>query len=139
MKPKTRAKVERILEKAKLDKFNKDVDHWIKHLRLSHWKFEIEVVPWEDGKEPTFAENRMDPNYEASYIRIYDPDTIPKEAKGVRDIEVTLVHELLHTRLVYVASLSKKKKKSWAVEMAVETLAQALVANRRGISPEDLR
>jgi len=80
----------------------------------------------------------MDPNYEHSHITIFDPLTIPDEMKGVRDIEVTLVHELLHIRFVYVATLSKKKKKKWPVELTIEVLAQSLVANRRGIKIADL-
>jgi hypothetical protein len=112
--------------------------YWRRQLRITNWKFEIQVLPYKEG-EAAFGQNEMDPNFEKAYITLRDPATMPKEVKGVRDIEVTLVHELLHTRLLYVAPISKKKKKKWMTEMCVETISQALVANRRGIDVEELK
>jgi hypothetical protein len=71
-------------------------------------------------------------------IFVSTPKTIPDDCTGVKDLEVTVVHELLHARLVYVQYHGKKKKKKWPVEVAIEIIAKSLVANRRGISPEEL-
>lgn len=133
-KQKSKSSVNKTL---RLKKLGSDLDYWIPQLRLGSWNISAELLPWEKGCG--FGENAMDPNYDTSHIRIYDPDTIPEDVKGIRDLEVTLVHELLHIRLVHVASLSKKRKKKWPVEMAIETIAQSLVANRRGINIKDLR
>lgn len=122
---------------AKIQKLKEDLTYWKKQLRLQNWKFYLRLIKWD--KKTGFAYNSQDPNYETSYITLADPDTIPAEIRGVRDMEVTLVHEMLHTRLIYVAPLSNKKKKKWPVEIAVETIAQSLVANRRGIDLEELK
>jgi len=125
------------LKKAVAEKIAADLSYWVQHLRLTNWQITVEIMPWQ--KDLGFGDNSMDPHYESSTIHLYDPDTIPLDVKGIRDLEVTLVHELLHIRLVYAVATSQKKKKKWPVEMAIETIAQSLVANRRGINIKDLK
>jgi len=104
---------------------------------LQNWNISVRHEQWD--KDKGFGDNQIDPNNEHSTITLYDPSTIPVEVQGVRDLEVTLVHELLHIRLVYLSPNSNKTKKKWATEIAIETIAQSLVANRRGIKLEALK
>jgi len=115
------------------------IEYWQPILRLQNWKITVTVV--EDVKDiRCFATNTQDPHYEISSISVLNPEKIPPEWKGCKDLEVTIVHELMHTRLIYVAPRPKKnKRKSWQLEMAVETIAKALVASRRGVDPEDIK
>lgn len=111
--------------------------YWRKQLNLHNWKIKVRMLPW-DKDDPSFGSTEISPCYERATIALSTPETIPADAIGIRDLEVTLVHELLHIRLVYVASLSTKPKKKWPLEMAIETIAQSLVIHRRGIKLEDL-
>jgi hypothetical protein len=105
--------------------------YWQKQLRLMDWNFDLEIT---DDAEEGFGKNSHRPNFQSSKITLLNPEKIPEHWTGIRDLEVTLVHEILHTRLIYAFG----KKCGWHEEMAVETIAVALVANRRGISPEEL-
>jgi hypothetical protein len=110
------------------------VNYWQKQLRLMDWNFEIAIL--EDPEQAEgFAINRHSPNYQCSKITILNPEKVPEHWTGCSDLEVTVVHELLHTRLLYAFG---KKQCDWHAEMAIETISVALVANRRGISPEEL-
>jgi hypothetical protein len=119
------------------------IAYWQPKLRLDNWKFSFKIH--DDVKDiECFALNKQDPNYEIATIEVLDPSKIPESWKGCRDIEVTILHELLHTRLLYVAPLPEKKKEkgkkaNWQVEMAVETISRAMVAAKRGIEPEDIK
>ena len=78
----------------------------------------------------------MYPQDQAGVLSVLDPEKIPEEWRGCKDLEVTVVHELLHARLLFCEDRSKSKH--WHLEMAIETIAKALVATRRGITPEEL-
>ncbi len=108
--------------------------YWQKQLRLLDWKFELEIED-DVAKCSGFAVNHHSVNFQCSRITILNPEKIPDDWTGCPDLEVTLVHEILHTRLIYAFG---KKPCDWHGEMAIETIAVCLVANRRGISPEEL-
>ena len=132
-----KSKRKTITGRMRAEALTRNLNYWAAQLRLQSWDITVEFLKWE--KDNGFGDNSIDPHYETSHICLYDPETIPDDVKGVRDLEVTLVHELLHIRLVYVAKTSMKKKHKWPVEMAIETIAQSLVANRRGINIKDLK
>lgn len=111
------------------------VKYWQKQLRILDWKIEIEVK--DDVTEfDAYAQMKHNRNYQTAVLTVLEPKKIPEDWTGSRDLEVTTVHELIHTRLVYCPS--PKEKDNHHLEMAIETLAVALVANRRGISPEEI-
>ena len=118
-----------------LDKTVKShIKYWQKQLRLMDWKISAKI--YEDVKDfDMFGRNKINRNYQTSEIELLNPKQIPKDWTGARDLEVTIVHEILHTRFTYC---SPKKIDNCHIEMAIETTAMALVANRRGITPEEL-
>lgn len=85
-----------------------------------------------------FGRNKHNLNFQECLIEFLIPEKIPDDWWGCRDLEVTLVHELLHTRLMYFSAESKRSN-NWHLELAIETIAKALVAARRGIDLEDLK
>lgn len=125
----------------RLTKLEKEVReiilYWQKVLRLLDWDMQFKVV--DDPKDiECFASNRHHKSYQCCKIRVLNPKKIPPEWEGIRDLEVTLVHELLHTRLIYCTPDNKGTKHQCHEEMAIETLAVALVCLRRGITSEEL-
>lgn len=115
------------------------IRYWQRQLWLPNWKFKFRIHTDPKEIKGSFALNEHSPNNEVAFIHLLHPDKIPEDWIGVRDLEVTIVHEMVHTRLIYVAHPSKKRVKNWNLEMAVEVIAKALVANRRGIDPEELK
>jgi hypothetical protein len=108
--------------------------YWQKQLRLMDWDISVKI--YEDPKEfDMFGRNKINRNYQTSEIELLNPEKVPEDWTGVRDIEVTIVHELLHLRFTFCPP---KKSDHYHNEMATETTAKALVANRRGIDPEEL-
>ena len=110
------------------------LEYWRNQLRLRDWEFEVIIEDSPEKTDNSFAMNGHNLNFQTSKIVILDPEKIPEQWKGCRDFEVTIVHELLHTRFIH----SMPKKCCCHEEMAIETTAKALVANRRGISPEEI-
>lgn len=77
----------------------------------------------------------MNPDHQFCRIKILDPEKVPKDWYGIRDLEVTIVHELLHARLLYALGV---KSANCHAELAIEVIAISLVSNRRGVKIEDL-
>ena len=110
------------------------VKYWQKQLRLMDWVMTVEI--YEDlEKCGGYGHAEHSKNFQTVKYGILNPDKIPSDWVGTRDLEVTVVHEILHTRLTF---LSVFKKENHHMEMGIETIAKALVANRRGITPEEL-
>lgn len=119
--------------------------YWKYYLHLTDWNIRIKVV--EDAKDcdEALGVNQQHPAFQESFIRVLDPNKIPEDWMfGCRDMEVTIVHELLHTRFIYCIPRGNKKENpgmrllAYQEELAIETTAKALVANRRGVRLEDL-
>jgi hypothetical protein len=109
------------------------LNYWKKQLRLLDWKFTIKVVD-KIEELSCFGITKQHPTDQSADIEVFDPEKIPEDWRGIRDLEVTIVHEILHTRLLYALG----KKCDWHGESAIEIIATALVANRRGVNPEEL-
>jgi hypothetical protein len=111
------------------------IKYWQKQLRLLDWDIRLEVVQNPKDTEDSAAWVKKSQNYQQARITVLDSSKWPEDwTWGSNDLEVTIVHELLHVRLAYVTG----KKQNCHIEMAVETLAMALVAARRGITLEEL-
>lgn len=105
--------------------------YWQKRLRLQDWDIRIEV---DNDIENCSGQVTKSLDYQWAKILIKDPTKLPEDRYLVEDLEVTIVHELLHIRMAYITG----KKANHHEEMAIETIAQNLVALKRGIEVEDL-
>jgi hypothetical protein len=116
----------------------KDLKYWQKQLRLMDWQIDVEMIYNFKDMDGAIALNKHHPSYQIAHIQLLHPDHNPPGGDPLVcvDMEVNLVHELLHTRLMYCVEPSDKT--DWHLEMSIETIARALVSNRRGISPEEL-
>ncbi len=112
------------------------VKYWKKHLRILDWQINVKIH--EDPEEfPHYGRMDHHRNDQVALLNVLNPENIPEDWWGCRDVEVTVVHELIHTRFIFC--LLPDKHTLHHQEMAIETVAKALVANRRGISIEDLK
>ena len=108
--------------------------YWQKQLRMLDWKLTVEVE--EDPKKfECFGRMKHDRNNMTATLIVLNPEKIPEDWSGIRDLEVTVVHELVHTRFIFCFT---PVRHNYHQEMAIETCAKAMVALRRGIDPEDL-
>lgn len=105
---------------------------WQVRLRLQDWDIKISI----DNHYAVegFGSAKILTKYKAAHIQLADPDTIDNDLV-INDIEVTLVHELLHVKadesLMDLDVLPKiNESNSW--ECFIDHTAQALVAAKRG-------
>jgi hypothetical protein len=98
------------------------------------WEFEVEMMPEVKGFD-AFARIKHHRNYQSATLQFLDPEKIPEDWEGTKDLEVTIVHELIHTRFIYCFT---PKAQNHHQEMAIETVAKVMVALKRGVDPEDL-
>ena len=110
------------------------VKYWAKQLRIQDW-----VISIKEHTDPEefhgFASIKHHFNSQTALLEYLDPQYIPEDWTGVRDLEVSVVHELLHTRFIWCIPT---KKINHFEEQAIEQTAQVLVALRRGVKAEDL-
>jgi hypothetical protein len=75
----------------------------------------------------------------AVYIEFLHPEALEDEGRtAVRDIEVTVVHELLHLRFFYCLPSHEVDEFLPHVEQAIETTAIAMVAAKRNVSIKEI-
>ena len=111
------------------------VKYWTPRLRLRDW--EVEVKIHDDPKAfEQFAQATHHRGFQHVLVEVLEPEKIPPEWVGKRDLEVTVVHELLHTRLIQLPRPPENETQH--EEMAVETIATLMVALKRGVEPEDI-
>lgn len=115
---------------AYLTKVHAYMQHWVPMLRLEDWEFEVHEAP--EGSE-YYANIRTDVCNRHAIIRVRDPAKATEEVSGAsNDLEITVVHELLHARFGEVLT-ELDGKAEYANEAGTEMTAMALVASRRGI------
>lgn len=118
---------------------------WQHHLHLDNWNIKVKVMDDISQMGDCSGLNTQHPSFQEARIRVLNPDKIPEDwgEFGKRDLEVTLVHELLHTRFIYCIPHPKdnplNKLLHYQEEQAIERTAIALVAARRGVLPEDIK
>lgn len=110
--------------------------YWQKQLRLLDWDIQVENVFDDIDKFNSFGETKISENHQYARISLLDPCKIPDMWVGCRDMEVTIVHEILHVRLTYC--FDNKGDDDSHKELAIEQLARVMVALKRGISTEEL-
>lgn len=125
------------------------VDRWLKlwqqRLQLQDWKVEVRMVRVWELEPHTLGHIHWSKARRAATIKVLDPAdyTLPK-ARIADDIELSVVHELIHLQL---SSLTLDDKASTAVEeQVVNKLANTLVDLERrpatlvsSIRPADAR
>lgn len=108
------------------------IKYWQKSLGLMNWKVYYKFT--EDLE--VFGRTRITPMTSEIRIEFAYPENLKEDEIGVKDLEVTVVHELLHVRFHY--ALNRGRNFHDHIEQSIESTALSLVSSRRGIRPEDL-
>jgi hypothetical protein len=107
---------------------------WQKRLNLQGWDISV-VVSRADGLRPKTAGNiHWDPKKKAAVIRVLDPADYRLPLTAVlRDIEFTVVHELVHLEMAPVlGELQRTDANRLEEEHAVNHMTEALLKLDRG-------
>lgn len=104
---------------------------WQTRLRLKDWNLRVRLDP----KLDCYGRNRGHTWYQDGEIVLKPSDSIPEDWKeSCQDLEVTLVHELLHCHLSPITDRAKEDSFEVGIcEKVIEMCAQALVAAKRGL------
>lgn len=106
------------------------VGRWQKRLKLNGWKVTLVQVKLGDLRPGTLGNIHWDDTDKTAKIRVLSASEykLPYE-EALRDMECTLVHELVHLSL---ASLPRSDASREEEEQAVVGLTEALLALERG-------
>lgn len=111
--------------------------YWQKVLRLQDWKVRAEIARSMDFNDErdcdglcTAQRSRM-----RAMIQIISPLDYPKDGLFGQDMEVTLVHELLHLHAAGLG-LEDGSIEQWTVEKMINQLSEALVELDRRVDGE---
>jgi hypothetical protein len=111
---------------------------WQRVLRLQDWDVSVSIVRRHDLRcESALAEGTIS-QYRRAQLRVLDPaDWGPREWPIERDMEASLLHELIHLHLHDLRVAEKRADGSdtpeWtALERCAESVARALLTVERG-------
>jgi hypothetical protein len=107
---------------------------WQKRLNLQDWKITVALARASELKPKTLGNVHWDSEKKTALIHVLDPAdyTLPFEAM-LKDMEFTVVHELIHLELSPVlAPLQRTDENRRDEEFAVNHMAQALLDLDRG-------
>ena len=113
---------------------NEKLWEWQKRLNLQDWKINVAVARTTELKPKTLGNIHWDTDKKTATIHVLDPAdyTLPFEAM-LKDLEFTVVHELIHLELAPVlAPLQRSDENRRDEEHAVNHMAQALLDLDRG-------
>lgn len=103
---------------------------WQDRLKLSDWDISLELARSADLRPGTLGNVHWDKPAKTAHIRVLDPNDYQMNYyAAVRDMEFTIVHELVHLEL---ASLPRSEASRGDEEVAVNQMAEALLALERG-------
>jgi hypothetical protein len=107
---------------------------WQRRLNLQEWNISVVVSRASELKPKTLGNIRWDRDKKTAVIRVLDPaDYGLPLAAMLRDIEFTVVHELIHLEMAPVlADLQRTGANRMEEEHAVNHLADALLMLDRG-------
>jgi hypothetical protein len=115
---------------------------WQKRLRLQDWDIRTTFATKEDKIDDAFGRSIVASGHKAVNVFINPTPLIDDDWIGCRDIEVTLVHELLHLHgdtFDHFFSGSKKNSRPTeylGLEFFIEITAIVLVELKRGVPRE---
>lgn len=113
---------------------------WQQILRLQDWDVEVSIVRRSSIGHTTAIGLTTISTYRRARIRLLDPDDFTDDDWPIeRDMEATLVHELVHLHLddLHVREnhdSGRRTAENVALERAVEALARALLSLKREAS-----
>jgi hypothetical protein len=116
-----------------LEELQKLGSYWQEKLGLSHWQIAVRIARARDLPEETDGCNDYQLETESAAISILDPVDYP-EGPFEQDMEITLVHELLHIPMGYIANPEKESLEHIHLESTISRLARLLVMLKRGAS-----
>ena len=107
---------------------------WQRRLNLADWDIKIVVARSTDLKKNTVGNIRWDRDKKTAVIRVLDPvDYKMSWDDTLRDIEFTVVHELIHLEMSPVlADLNRTDANRMEEEYAVNHMTEALLKLDRG-------
>jgi hypothetical protein len=110
---------------------------WQKRLKLQAWSISVMVTRAGALKPKTVGNVHWDRDKKTAVIRVLDPaDYDLPLAEMLRDIEFTVVHELIHLEMVPVlAELQRSDANRLEEEYAVNHMTEALLRLDRGSVP----
>ena len=98
---------------------------WQKRLKLQDWNLVVKMVRTSELKPKTLGNIHWDAETKTATIKVLDiADYKLAFNDGLRDMEFTIVHELVHLQL---SSLPRNEASRSAEEKAVNTLTDALL------------
>lgn len=107
---------------------------WIEILKLQQWDIEVTLCKIKQMKDGYEGENFYNYEYLTSNINILDnTDWKPKSGKRTRDMELDLVHELLHCKFAMFYGKGENEYTSVVQEQTIEDLARTLVYLKRRV------
>lgn len=108
----------------KEDELKSRLAEWQKILRLQDWIIDVSICRERDMRlSDNCGECEWNLYKKMAWIRILDPVDYPPDSMKPQDMELTLVHELLH---LHLAPLDDDKK-DIAIEQAIEAISGGLV------------
>lgn len=119
------------------------LSYWKPQLRLDHIDIEISIMRPEERQHQILADCRENPPYHTQKIKIRNPSDRTAHDNVIfrRDLEVCIVHELLHTKEIPWRDHPKVNevlnKDEWLNQLhedSLDAVAEALVRARRGIT-----
>ena len=107
---------------------------WQKRLNLQGWKVSVKVSRANELKPKTVGNIHWDRDKKTAVIRVLDPaDYHVAFSEMLRDIEFTVVHELIHLEMAPVLSdLQRTEENRMEEEHAVNQMTEALLKLDRG-------
>jgi hypothetical protein len=107
---------------------------WQRRLKLKDWEISIVVAPIGTLKKNTVGNIRWDKDKKTAVIRVLDPADYKIPFDDIlKDIEFTVVHELIHLEMSPVlADLNRTDANRMEEEYAVNHMTDALLKLDRG-------
>jgi hypothetical protein len=108
---------------------------WQRRLNLKDWEISIVVAPIGTLKNNTVGNIRWDKDKKTAVIRVLDPADYKIPFDDIlKDIEFTVVHELIHLEMSPVlADLNRTDANRMEEEYAVNHMTEALLKLDRGV------
>ena len=111
------------------DYLNRRLEYWQQRLELGDWKISLVMSPAGGLKPNTLGNIHWDADRRTAVIRVLDAPDYQMPCSGMLpDMEVTVVHELVHLEL---ASLPRSAASRREEEHAVNRITDALLALER--------
>lgn len=110
------------------------VEEWQETLRIVDWMIEIVPAAHDSG---VFARVRICSGSMRATMEVRDPVYASDSNSYTNDLEVTIIHELLHLRF-FETEAAMGHEKLDGHETAIELTAMALVASKRGVPVRSL-